>query len=47
MNPETLSAIQEVEALEKDPNKKVYHSFQELLDELASESKQEETESEH
>ena len=35
LNPDTILAIQEVEALKKDPNKKVYSSFDEVLEELA------------
>ncbi len=33
-NAETILAIQEVQALKKDPNKKVYGSFSEVLEEL-------------
>jgi len=33
-NFDTILAIQEVEALKKDPNKKVYNSFNEVLEEL-------------
>ncbi len=33
-NPDTILAIQEVEALKKDPNKKVYGSFSEVLEDL-------------
>lgn len=33
-NAETILAIQEVQALKKDPNKKVYSSFREVLEEL-------------
>lgn len=33
-NSETILAIKEVERLKKDPNKKVYHSFSEVLEEL-------------
>lgn len=33
-NADTILAIREVEALKKDPNKKVYHSFDEILKEL-------------
>lgn len=33
-NADTILAIQEVEALKKDPNKKVYNSFSEVLEEL-------------
>ncbi len=36
-NAETIAAIREVEELEKDPNKKVYNSFDELLEELDNE----------
>ena len=36
-NAETIAAIQEVEELEKDPNKKVYNSFEEILEELDNE----------
>ncbi len=36
-NAETIAAIKEVEELEKDPNKKVYNSFDELLEELDDE----------
>lgn len=35
-NPDTIFAIQEAEALKKNPNKKVYHSFSEVLEELAN-----------
>ncbi len=34
LNSETLFAIQEVQELRKDPNKKVYNSFSEILEEL-------------
>lgn len=34
-NADTILAIQEVEALKKDSNKKVYGSFSEVLEELA------------
>lgn len=34
-NADTILAIQEAEALKKDPNKKVYNSFSEVLEELA------------
>lgn len=34
-NADTILAIQEVEALKKDPNKRVYSSFSEALEELA------------
>lgn len=34
-NADTILAIQEVEALKKDPNKRVYSSFNEILEELA------------
>lgn len=33
-NADTILAIQEVDALKKDPNKKVYSSFGEVLGEL-------------
>ena len=33
-NADTILAIQEVEALKKDPNKKVYGSFSEVLEDL-------------
>lgn len=33
-NADTILAIQEVEALKKNPNKKIYHSFDEILKEL-------------
>lgn len=33
-NAETIKAIQEVQALKKDPDKKVYGSFSEVLEEL-------------
>ncbi len=33
-NSDTILAIQEVEKLKKDPNKKVYSSFSEALEEL-------------
>ena len=33
-NADTILAIQEVETLKKDPNKKVYSSFSEVLEEL-------------
>lgn len=36
-NPETFNAIQEVQALKNNPNKKVYKSFSEVLEELESE----------
>lgn len=36
-NAETIAAIQEVEELEKDPNKRVYNSFDEILEELDDE----------
>lgn len=36
-NADTILAIQEVEALKKDPNKRVYSSFSEVLEELADE----------
>lgn len=34
-NADTILAIQEVERLKKDPNKKIYNSFSEVLEELA------------
>lgn len=34
-NAETIQALAEVEALEQDKNKRVYHSFDELLAEIA------------
>ena len=34
-NADTILAIQEVESLKKDSNKKVYDSFSEVLGELA------------
>lgn len=33
-NADTILAIQEVQALKKDPNKKIYNSFSEVLEEL-------------
>ena len=33
-NADTILAIQEVETLKKDPNKKLYSSFSEVLEEL-------------
>ncbi len=33
-NADTILAIQEVETLKKDPNKRVYNSFSEVLEEL-------------
>lgn len=33
-NAETIAAIEEVQALKKDPNKKTYASFAELLEDL-------------
>jgi len=33
-NADTILAIQEVQQLKKDPNKKVYKSFSEVLEEL-------------
>lgn len=39
-NAETIMAIQEVQALKKDPNKKVYGSFSEVLEELDEEDDQ-------
>ena len=34
LNAETIAAIQEVQKLKKDPNKKTYSSFAELLEDL-------------
>lgn len=34
-NADTILAIQEVENLKKDPNKRIYNSFSEVLEELA------------
>ncbi len=36
-NSETILAIQEIQELKKDPNKKVYNSFAEILEELDDE----------
>jgi hypothetical protein len=36
-NADTILAIQEVENLKKDPNKKIYNSFSEVLEELDNE----------
>ena len=36
-NADTILAIQEVQALKKDPNKKTYGSFSEVLEELNAE----------
>ena len=36
-NADTIQAIQEVNALEADPNKKTYHSFAEILEDLDDE----------
>lgn len=33
-NADTILAIQEVQKLKKDPNKKIYNSFSEVLEEL-------------
>ena len=33
-NADTLLAIEELQKLKKDPNKKVYYSFSEILEEL-------------
>lgn len=33
-NADTILAIQEVQALKKDPDKKIYNSFSEVLEEL-------------
>lgn len=35
-NADTILAIEEVQALKKDPNKKVYSSFNEILEELGN-----------
>lgn len=35
-NADTILAIQEVQKLKKDPNKKIYGSFSEVLEELDS-----------
>lgn len=35
-NADTILAIQEVQELKKDPNKKIYSSFSEVLEELDS-----------
>lgn len=37
LNRKTREAIKEVELLKKDPNKKTYYSFSEILEELDSE----------
>ncbi len=34
LNEETMQAIEEIQKLKKDPNKKVYSSFSELLEEV-------------
>lgn len=34
-NADTILAIQEVEKLKKDPNKRIYSSFSEVLEELS------------
>lgn len=34
INADTILAIQEVQELKKDPNKKIYGSFSEVLEEL-------------
>ena len=36
-NADTIQAIEEVQLLKKDPNKKVYSSFSEILEELDDE----------
>ena len=36
-NPETLAAIAEVQEMKKNPNKKTYGSFAELLEDLDDE----------
>ena len=36
-NAETIEAIEEVERLKKDPNKKTYNSFSEILAEIEDE----------
>ncbi len=36
-NQETLEAIKEIEEMKKDKNKKTYHSFAELLEEVKNE----------
>ena len=36
-NADTIQAIEEVQLLRKDPNKKVYSSFSEILEELDDE----------
>ncbi len=36
-NADTIQAIEEVQQLKKDPNKKVYSSFSEILEELDDE----------
>ena len=36
-NADTIKAIQEVEVLKKDPNKRVYKSFSEVIEELDNE----------
>ena len=36
-NADTILAIQEVQKLMKDPNKKIYNSFSEVLEELDTE----------
>ncbi len=40
-NEETRAAIAEVQRMKKDPNKRVYHSFDEILEELDEEEAQE------
>lgn len=39
-NPDTILAIQEVQFLKNDPDKKVYHSFSEVLDEIGKEEQE-------
>ena len=36
-NQETIKAIEEIQMLKKDPNKKTYSSFSELLEEVKNE----------
>lgn len=36
-NTDTISAIKEVEELKKNPNKKTYASFSELLEDITNE----------
>ena len=37
-NAETIEAIEDVKRLKNNPNKKTYHSFSEILDELENEN---------